>query len=535
MVSPWVQISCAITWCLLSAGICFGFAAIKPVLVAEGVYADLCPVAGGGGPAAPCLEQDLQLNFMWTVAAGSTNAVSLLVGAVLDHRGPRTCGFVGVALLAAGALLLSEQPRAEWLDPFLVGYTVLALGGPFVFISTFQLANAVPDHSGKVLAAITGAFDTSSALFLFYRLLYQRAQHTQHTVPLRVFFRLYLVVPAFILVCQLFLMPRESYVAGAGKPTTAELAETIEDTTEHDHLLDQHVENFSSFGRIGGNQGGVAAGTSAFSIVGSVPEDARWAAPGTSTGGARRGSSYLVDVPENVTERLVRKTGGIFGILDGLSASEQIRTWWFGFILVMTCLCMLRINFFISTVGAQELYLVGPSGARIIGDLFDIALPAGGVVAIPFIGLLLDELTTFQVLQIMCSASVLTGFLGCLRSFWLNVVGMLVLVVYRPFYYSVTTELSAKVFGPITFGRLYGLIMTLSGVFNMLQAVLDRTLHGPLDGNPIPINALLTASTGVVAASLLWYTKHEGTRRLKELQMDDSEEEALARGPYGTV
>ena len=36
------QVSAAVLYCLLAAGIIFGYAAIKPVLIQEGVYRDRC-------------------------------------------------------------------------------------------------------------------------------------------------------------------------------------------------------------------------------------------------------------------------------------------------------------------------------------------------------------------------------------------------------------------------------------------------------------------------------------------------------------
>jgi hypothetical protein len=49
-----------------------GFAALKPILLDAGVYADSC-----GVDAAPCKKQDTRLNFLFTVASSVTN-VSVL-------------------------------------------------------------------------------------------------------------------------------------------------------------------------------------------------------------------------------------------------------------------------------------------------------------------------------------------------------------------------------------------------------------------------------------------------------------------------
>ena len=79
-----LQIAIAALTCLLASGVVFGFAALKPVLIAEGVFASLC--APG---ARACAAQELRLNVLFTAAAVATNAGALLVGALLDACGPR--------------------------------------------------------------------------------------------------------------------------------------------------------------------------------------------------------------------------------------------------------------------------------------------------------------------------------------------------------------------------------------------------------------------------------------------------------------
>ena len=54
----YAQVACACIWCLFSAGIVFGFAALKPILISEGVYHELCDPEDGDGL---CTAQDLSL------------------------------------------------------------------------------------------------------------------------------------------------------------------------------------------------------------------------------------------------------------------------------------------------------------------------------------------------------------------------------------------------------------------------------------------------------------------------------------------
>lgn len=118
-----------------------------------------------------CVE--IRLNLMFTAAAVTTNVAALPVGAILDHYGPRVSGCLGALFLALGSVVMAHAKRLPF-DGFLLGYLLLALGGPFTYISSFQLSNAFPRRSGFILALLTGAFDASSALFLVYRIIFER-------------------------------------------------------------------------------------------------------------------------------------------------------------------------------------------------------------------------------------------------------------------------------------------------------------------------------------------------------------------------
>jgi hypothetical protein len=48
------------------------------------------------------------------------------------------------------------------------GNFLLALGGTCIFVPSFQVANAFPNYSGRIVALVTGAFDGSAAILLIY-------------------------------------------------------------------------------------------------------------------------------------------------------------------------------------------------------------------------------------------------------------------------------------------------------------------------------------------------------------------------------
>lgn len=144
---------------------------------------------------------------MFAAAAVATNVFALPVGTILDKYGPRISSIAGSILLAIGAVLLAFAEQLPF-DGYLLGYIFLALGGTFIFLPSFQLSNTFPNHSGFILALLTGAFDSSSAIFLFYRLIYSASGN--RFGPQK-FFLIYLIIPLLILISQIFLMQSDSY------------------------------------------------------------------------------------------------------------------------------------------------------------------------------------------------------------------------------------------------------------------------------------------------------------------------------------
>jgi hypothetical protein len=55
-----VQVFLACVYCLFAAGVVFGFAAIKPVLIAEGVYRNLCSKQELDDDVRVCYAQELR-------------------------------------------------------------------------------------------------------------------------------------------------------------------------------------------------------------------------------------------------------------------------------------------------------------------------------------------------------------------------------------------------------------------------------------------------------------------------------------------
>ena len=434
------------------------------------------------------------LNLMFTTAAVATNVCALPVGTLLDRYGPRVCGIVGSFLLAIGAIILALAANLPF-DGYLPGYFFLALGGPFVFISSFQLSNTFPNHSGLILALLTGAFDSSSAIFLFYRLAYAASNAT--FTPQK-FFLVYLIVPAFLLIVQIFLMPARSYKTVGELVSQAENPENDVDPADWDNRDEGQVAQIREERRA--HRESVV--TEVTSLLGSK--------------GATK---------QQKAEQKRKAISGVYGAQHGRTAFQQIRSPWFILITCFTVVQMTRINYFVATIRTQYEYLLqDDKKAEQVNNMFDVALPVGGLFSIPFIGLILDNTSTSFVLGLLVVVATTIGILGVIPYLWAAYANIILFTLYRPFYYTAVSDYAAKVFGFHTFGKVYGLIICLAGILNFVQSALDAATHKVFKSDPIPINVILIVVALVVGGTLVGYVWHQSRTMARDKLEDEAED-----------
>ena len=431
---------------------------------------------------------------MFTTAAVATNVCALPVGTVLDKYGPRVSGIVGALLLAIGALLLAFAVQLPF-DAYIPGYLLLALGGPFVFISSFQLSNTFPRNSGLILALLTGAFDSSSAIFLFYRLIYT-ASHNTFT-PQK-FFLVYLIVPIYVLLVQIFIMPANSYKTVGELITHAEGQSSVEPDIPEFNNEDESTRRRLEQDRRQRRESIVDEMTSLLGKSGDKQQQ---------------------------EEEKKKQISGVWGALHGLSAWQQIKTPWFILITIFTVVQMTRINYFVATIYTQyEYMLASPTLAENVNHVFDVALPVGGILSIPFIGLILDNTSTPFVLGLLVTVASTIGLLGLLPFLWAAYANIALFVLYRPLYYTAVSDYAAKVFGFQTFGKVYGLIICMAGLLNFSQSALDAATHKGFRGDPLPINVLLEVVALVCGVGLVWYVWWKSRSINRDVLEEEAEE-----------
>jgi MFS family permease len=465
-------------------------------LVKEGVFRDLCEKDELDAGVEICYAQDLRLNFFFSLASTTANVSALPIGTILDRYGPKVCFLFGSFCLALGSILMSLAFRIDEFDGYTIGNFFLALGGTAIFLPSFQIANAFPQYAGTIVATVTGAFDASAAVFLFYRLAYDASEGSFKPQD---FFLLYLVVPLAILIAQLTFLPSENYKTA---PQLEMKIARAEDSTRDVHSSDEEL-----------------------------PEDEMWEArKNRSIQRKRRRQKLdqLVGSPETRKQKERKEEqrhekSGVWGALHNKSAREQMLSPWFYLLALLTVLQMIRMNYFIATIREQYDYMLRDAEAAAhINEFFDWALPIGGVLSTPFLGILLDNLSTPFVLFLLTLTITAIGIVGSIPALWAGYVNVVLFVLLRPFYYSAMSDYAAKVFGFATFGRVYGCIIAFSGVINLCQTGIDALTKGPFGGNPIPVNAFLAVAGFVIGTALVTYVTIQTYRMHKKLEDEDA-------------
>lgn len=479
------QVISSVIFCFLTAGVVFGYAALKPVLVDNQVYGELCEDGKGY-----CKASDIRMNFMFTLATVVTNGAALPIGSLLDKFGPQKTAIGGSLVFLLGNVVFGLQMSKGVFDTYIIGYVLLALGSPAIFLSQFHLSNAFPAYSGVILAAITGAFDASSVPYLIYRELYQRLGG----VPsIRTFFWVYTAIPVLIILQQLLMGPKSIYDRGTEDVETSPLIHGPDEDDGFDELArarsPRHLHNHLSF-----EQDPVASGFSRISYpANAVATDNEYE------------SAKALDAG---------KGDAVVGVMYGKGVKEQASSSWFWLIAVYLFVQMIRINWYLATVQSQlEFYTGNTELADTLTKAFTVLLPLGGIIGIPFVGLLLDRRTTLEATLVLVLFGLAFGVLTILPQTAPQLIGIGFLVVLRPLFYTYVSDFFAKVFGFVTFGRLYGLAMTISGFLGLLLTPMDILTQKHLNGNYNPINITLIivgALTNIAVAVRLYMHTAKG-------------------------
>lgn len=86
------------------------------------------------------------------------------------------------------------------------------------------------------------------------------------------------------------------------------------------------------------------------------------------------------------------------------------------------------------------------------------------------------------------------------------------------------SDYAAKVFGFATFGKVYGLIICMAGLFNFSQSALDALTHKVFGNNPVPVNLMLLVVAVCVGVALVIYVHNKSNTISVDVLREEAEE-----------
>ncbi|KAK3565069.1 hypothetical protein QTP86_032494 [Hemibagrus guttatus] len=441
--------------CLCFAGILFGWASLVFVFKSDGYFSYLCINSTVNETTTKdCTKQDEQYTIIFTIASFLNNFLTLPNGFIFDHFGTMVTRLLAISVYTTGTLLIafSNAALSVLLYPAL---SLIAVGGILLLVTNMQVGNLFGSHRSTVITLYNGAFDSSSAVFLIVKLLYQDG------VSLRYSLIFLSCCSAIHLIRTFLLMPRR-------------------------HIPFPLPENFNYGLRCGGAQ------TSSES---------------ENVSGKRKIQNYeATEISANKDKSTKTNNPDI----SERSFKSCVLSWLFLWHLLWLSIMQLRHFLFIGTLNPflNRLTAGDPGLVSTYTNAFAFTQLCG-ILCAPWNGLIMDRnkkktrekgqseseadkkaaILSLFLTVVQC---VLFSLCAAIPVLPLQYLTFVLQVLNRSFLYGGNAAFISVAFPPAHFGKLYGTMMSLSAVVSLLQYPCFAIISGPLDGNPFAVNVALT-------------------------------------------
>ncbi|XP_060783383.1 solute carrier family 43 member 3b [Neoarius graeffei] len=480
-VRYWLTLISGLLECLCFAGILFGWASLVFVLKSDGYFSYQCVnITVNGTITKDCSEQDEQFSIIFTIASFMNNFFTLPNGFVFDHFGTMVTRLLGISIYTTGTLLIafSNVALSVLLYPAL---SFIAVGGILLLVTNMQVGNLFGAHRSTIITLYNGAFDSSSAVFLIVKLLYEDG------VSLRDLLLFLSCCSVIHLIRTFLLMPRkhipyplpENYTYGlrCGDAQKSRESKTLSSTS--------NIQNYESL---------------------EITQESNSAKTTTTP-----------DMPER-------------------SFKSCIFSWFFLWHLLWLSIMQLRHYLFIGTLNPMlnRLTAGDPHLVSTYTNAFAFTQLCG-ILCAPWNGLIMDRNkgkpreNGQSESEADLKAAILSLFLTALQCVLFSLCAAIPLlplqyltfvlqVLNRSFLYGGNAAFISLAFPPAHFGKLYGTMMALSAVVSLLQYPCFFLISGPLGGDPFAVNVALTILSCLAFINPLYiflHCRHQAAQRAK--------------------
>uniref|UniRef100_A0A3B5LI53 Uncharacterized protein n=1 Tax=Xiphophorus couchianus TaxID=32473 RepID=A0A3B5LI53_9TELE len=172
----WLTLISGMLECLCFAGVVFGYTSLVFVLKEDQYFSELCSnntASNSSLVETDCRGQDEQFSLVFTIASFLNNFLSLINGYLFDRFGTMVTRLLAVSLYTTGTLFVAFSSAAYSLMLF-PALSCIAVGGILLLMTNIQVGNLFAAHRSTIITFYNGAFDSSSGVFLIIKILHER-------------------------------------------------------------------------------------------------------------------------------------------------------------------------------------------------------------------------------------------------------------------------------------------------------------------------------------------------------------------------
>uniref|UniRef100_A0A3Q3L9Q9 Solute carrier family 43 member 3a n=1 Tax=Mastacembelus armatus TaxID=205130 RepID=A0A3Q3L9Q9_9TELE len=460
----WLTLASGMLECLCFSGVVFGYASLVFVLKEDGYFSQLCVTVPGINStlnSTDCSRQDEQFSLVFTITSFVCNVLNLVNGYIFDQFGTMATRLMAISLYTTGTLLVAFS-SAELLCPAL---SCIAVGGILLLMTNVQVGNLFATHRSTIITLYNGAFDSSSAVFFVIKVLYEQG------ISLRTSFVVLSFCSIIHLVRTFLLMPKSH--------------------------IPYHLPEYYTYGLNCGKGNANCA-----------KQSERTGGTAVTVSLEPTGGDKTSPAPEQGSE--AQDSGEVVSFWSCvLSRFFMWHLLWFSIMQLRHFLFIGTLNSMLSRLANRDSNLVSQyTNAFAVSQLC-------GVLCAPWNGLIMDRhkgkpLAAGETEQEAdLHSSYLSLFLTSLQCLLFSMCASIPLlplqyltfilqVLNRAFLYGGNAAFISIAFPAYHFGKLYGLMMSMSAVISLLQYPFFTLISGALGGDPLVLDIALTLVTLLV-------------------------------------
>ncbi|XP_031226723.1 solute carrier family 43 member 3 [Mastomys coucha] len=163
--------------CIGFAGVLFGWTSLLFVFKAENYFLKPCEqdcwLRSNVTGSSELKTQDEKFSLIFTLASFMNNFMTFPTGYIFDRFKTTVARLIAIVFYTCATLIIAFT-SADTAVLLFLAMPMLAVGGILFLITNLQIGNLFGKHRSTIITFYNGAFDSSSAVFLIIKLLYER-------------------------------------------------------------------------------------------------------------------------------------------------------------------------------------------------------------------------------------------------------------------------------------------------------------------------------------------------------------------------